>query len=134
MKDESNRKTGEPLLAVDAVIAMVRDNETLYSKDGDVKYSWDGGCFKAVDESIGRVEVVYTFDDETFYRRPVKRKRLMTRWEILDWANSKASWGWVVRLGTIWESPQYFDYCVDIEKYQRARLLPDLSGVDESTV
>jgi hypothetical protein len=135
MKDESNCKTGEPLPAVDAIVAMVRGKETLYSKDGDVKYFWDGKCVRAVDEYFDSVTIIDTFDDETFYRRPVKRRRLMTRWEVLDWANREASRRWVVKvLAAEWKLPQYFDYCVGIAKYQRARLLPDLSGVDESTV
>jgi hypothetical protein len=59
----------------------------------------------------------------------------MTRWELLAWANSEASRGWLVSAGgSDWGSPQYFCYNMEEDRYQRARLLPDLSGIDENTV
>jgi hypothetical protein len=70
-------------------------------------------------------------------RRSAKRKRPMNRWEALSWANSEASRGWVVAsqdYAMVWTSPQCFHYDGDLSDYKRARLLPDLSGVDESTI
>jgi hypothetical protein len=60
----------------------------------------------------------------------------MTRFEILGWANSKKSRGWVVSQdgGDIWNAPQFFSYDLESDRYQRARLLPDFSGVDEDTI
>jgi hypothetical protein len=77
-------------------------------------------------------------DEDDGLRRHVKHKRFMTRWEVLDWANSEASRGWVVCIESksddFWEPPQCLGYNLDIKSYRRARLLPDLSGVDESTI
>jgi hypothetical protein len=59
----------------------------------------------------------------------------MTRWEVLNWIISEASRGWVVRDSSYaWVPPQFHSYTVAISDYQRARLLPDLSGVDEDTI
>jgi hypothetical protein len=59
----------------------------------------------------------------------------MSRWEILAWANSEESRGWVVRQAddADWFHPQYFDYLLNVEAYQRARFSPE-TGVDESTI
>jgi hypothetical protein len=111
-----------PLDAEYAIRAML-DGETLYDKEGNPR--------KFTDAEI-----------ESFMslsRSPPKRKRPMTRWEVLDWTNSEASRGWVVShiaadmvLG--WRPPQFFSYENDIVQYWRARLRPDLSGVDEDTI
>jgi hypothetical protein len=78
-------------------------------------------------------------DAVPLYRRSFeKRARDMTRWEVLDWANSEASRGWFVKIrgSERWRVPQFYDYDYefDASKYQRAQLLPDKSGVDESTI
>jgi hypothetical protein len=36
--------------------------------------------------------------------------------------------------GDTWKPPQFFSYNMDLDEHQRARLLPDLSGVDEDTI
>jgi hypothetical protein len=66
----------------------------------------------------------------------VIRTRSMTRWEILSWVNSPASQNWVVRTegSGNWNQPQYFSYSLGEDRYQRARLLNNLSGIDESTI
>jgi hypothetical protein len=71
-----------------------------------------------------------------FRRRPAKHNRPMTRWEVLVWANSEESRGWVVQAqgNKMWYIPQFFSYDTDTAKYRRARLLPDNSGIDESTI
>jgi hypothetical protein len=64
----------------------------------------------------------------------------MTTFEAMLWAGSEASHGWVVRRKNasgawgVWRTPQYAGYNIKGEHYQRARLLPDGSGIDESTV
>jgi hypothetical protein len=128
-----------PLSAEEAIRAML-DGETLYSEDGETKYFWDGSSFRYAndggDDEDEASEVIDTFDGLDFCRRPVKIGRTMTRWEAMDWANSEASRRWVVRTleSEQWAHPLYHAYDGYIKKYQRARLLPDLSGVDESTV
>jgi hypothetical protein len=133
----------EPLSARDAIEAMLA-GETLYDEDG-VEYHFDheAHCFTAMkDGEVAEraVRAVAFFDG--LYRRPVKHKRTMTRWELLDWANSEASRGWVVcnynpttsMTETEWRPPQCPIYDGDLTKYWKARLLPDLSGIDESTI
>jgi hypothetical protein len=112
-----------PLGAEEAVRAML-DGETLYDKEGKPR--------RFTDDEIN------TFC--SLYRLPLRRKRAMTRWEVMDWTNSEASRGWVVRMvydndsADEWKSPQWYGYISGIETYQRARLRPDLSGVDEDTI
>jgi hypothetical protein len=62
--------------------------------------------------------------------------RTMTCWEALAWASSEASHGWVVTPegDETWFPPQFYSYIGNIDKYQRARLLPDGSGIDESSI
>jgi hypothetical protein len=123
-------KADEPLSTKDAIQAML-DGETLYDHDG-IK------CW--FNETSGTF-VTETYDQDLgsfigLRRRPAMRKRLMTRWEILDWANSEASRGWVVRYEDgRWISPQCQNYPEEVlDRYQRAKLHSDLSGVDESTI
>jgi hypothetical protein len=131
---DPNYKADGPLPAEDAIRVML-DGETLYNEDGDVKYFWSAGCFRVVYPDSDEMEIVDSFNDATFYRRPTKSRRGMTRLEVLDWANSKASRRWVVRWqDNAWAIPQFFGYDKDISGFQRARLLPDRSGVDESTI
>jgi hypothetical protein len=48
---------------------------------------------------------------------------------------SEESRGWVVNFdNSDWVSPQCRSYDGELKKYRRARLLPDLSGIDESTI
>jgi hypothetical protein len=66
-----------------------------------------------------------------------KYKRSMSREEVQTWAYSEASLGWMVR-NTLtlnaWTFPNYFEYTGAITEYQRAKPLPDLSGIDENTI
>jgi hypothetical protein len=133
MFDPDYNPADRPLSAGDAIIAMVRDGETLVDEDGR-EHCWDGDDFV---RDIGGNHWVDFYEFNNLYRRPAKRKRAMNRWEILDWASSEASRGWVVR--QIWNAPDWMCppapfYNLDTDTYQRARLLPDLSGVDESTI
>jgi hypothetical protein len=59
----------------------------------------------------------------------------MTKEEAKAWAESDESLGWMVRINTAdWVFPRTLIYTRAIDDYQRARLLPDLSGIDESTI
>jgi hypothetical protein len=147
MFDPDYRPEDEPLSAEDAIHAML---------EGEVLYDADGNSFKFIEEKSG-----FVWEDDVgtkhegvnyfgcLYRRPTKRKRAMTRWEILAWVNSEESRGWLVRSLFIgdagiwrqWELPQYFSYdtCEGMTddrlfEYQRARILPDHSGIDEDTI
>jgi hypothetical protein len=135
MFDPDYDPTREPLPAKDAAQAML-DGETLYDKDGKERL-WDE--FNCSFNSYGTNDVMSTFDG--LYRRPVKRKRPMNRYEILDWANSDKSRGWVICNSNTkptsefrWYCPQYLDYACGSENYWKARFLPDLSEIDESTI
>jgi hypothetical protein len=138
MFDPGHNPADEPLSAIDAIIAMVRGKETLYDKAGQ-KYFFELDPGERYYEEFvclnrdGAVEKNHIFTG--LCRHPEKRKRDMTRWEILAWANSEESRGWVVNFdNSDWVSPQCRSYSGELKNHQRARLLPDLSGIDESTI
>jgi hypothetical protein len=136
MFDPDYGRFKELLSIEDAIIAMVKDKETLYNKKGDLKYLWTGRSLISIDvATCTKTSFFGTLGDE-FYRCPEKPKRAWTRWEVLDWINSEESRGWVVRKkgAKQWYSPQFFCYDDGADGYERARILPDKSGIDESTV
>jgi hypothetical protein len=135
MFDPVYRPEDEPLSAEDAIIAMVKGGETLYDKEGyRCSFHELRGDFIRRGNIDGDMTVMNKFTD--LYRRPVKRTRDMTRWEILAWVGSEESRGWLVMyVGSgDWSPPQYYNYADLPEQYQRARLLPDHSGIDEDTI
>lgn len=106
------------------------------------KYHWDeknaGFCFKtnSGDELFSTRDF---FGLRPYSGDPVKKRetRPATRWEWINWANSPASVGWVVKheADSTWCPPQSFAFRLfEPEEYRRARLLSDLSGVDENTI
>jgi hypothetical protein len=118
----------------EAIKAMMDDGETLVTLRGE-PCRWVGDRF-LVERGLYPKEMV---EFTNLRRRPTEppkqSKRPATRWEWINWANSESSRGWVVRHNnSSWLSPQYFSYNGSLKGYQRARLLPDLSGVDESTI
>jgi hypothetical protein len=128
-----NSKEG-PLSGEEAVMAMVRDSESLYDKHGGkFWFNKEMGKFMYDDPEGG---VVVFGSVHGLSRSSKKRKRDMTRWEMLDWANSEESRGWFVRMGISgsWHTPQFGSYELAGDKLQRARLLPDISGIDESSI
>jgi hypothetical protein len=144
MFDPDYDPSKEPLPAEDAIRAML-DGEVLYRQGGfEYHFDPDAYCFMQMRNDVAGAKPITFFDG--LYRRPVapvKTKRLMTRWEILSWANSDASRGWVCCYHvsatssaalSLWWPPQYSRYGEDLTLYYRARLLPDLSGIDESTI
>jgi hypothetical protein len=59
----------------------------------------------------------------------------MTGEEARAWAESNESLGWMVKHQEMhWMFPRYFGYGSDIVGYHRAKLLPDGSGIDKSTI
>jgi hypothetical protein len=130
---DSDYRPNEPLTPEDAIRAML-DGETLYNENRyKCYYDSSLGLFACEEEHDS---YIFNFKKTVFYRRPEKRKREMNRWEILAWVMSEESRGWVVRqIGEIeWKLPHYFAYDLDADRYERSKLLPDSSGIDESTI
>jgi hypothetical protein len=118
---------------------MMEGGETLYNTAGDRSFRWDGYGFRDLSKRVDRDGAyIVTYNGMGFRRTmPVKRTRPMTRWEILAWATGEESHGWVVRSKNVddsWAPPQSFGYGLDRHGYERARLLDDHSGIDESTI
>jgi hypothetical protein len=134
MFDPDYKPDENPLSSKDAIIAMVRDGELLYDEDGK-KYYFNRFSNRVLCAEIGKLAGEPTNVFTGLHRRPKKRKRSMTRWETLDWANSEESRGWFVKIRSseMWRVPQFYEYDDDMSIFRRARLLPDLSGIDEST-
>jgi hypothetical protein len=135
MFDPGYTPADKTLSPKDAIWAMLEGEALLLETEGR-ECLWDSahGYFTVM---LNSVEALRTLDNfNGLRRRPVKRKRAMNRWEMLDWAGSGASRGWVVRSSPYgdWRLPQHFKYEPGTAYYQRARLLPDLSGVDEDTI
>jgi hypothetical protein len=138
MFDPDYRPEEAPLSAKDAILAMV-GGETLYDEDG-WEYFWD----KENRDLCRRIDgKTIAFCVPNLRRHLPKSNRIMTRWEILAWANSEESRGWLVRVrfhGDAWQQwgpPQHFTYNREelmYNSYQRARLLSDGSGIDEDTI
>jgi hypothetical protein len=123
-----------PLSAEDAIRAML-EGEVLQKIAYKVEEKWDGKHF--VYRVLGEEKWTNKPQGGEFEGLGRKRKvRPWTRWEILAWANSDESRGWVVkhRDADNWISPQCSSYNDETYKYQRARMLPDHSGIDESTI
>jgi hypothetical protein len=130
----------EDLLPAEDAIRAMLDGEFLYDKDGfEYHFDHEAHCFMKIRDGVAGDHAVAFFNN--LYRLPVKQKRPMTRWEILNLTNSDESRGWVVTYNSHeaiskspWYCPQSSTYGSDTKDYWRARLLPDLSGIDESTI
>jgi hypothetical protein len=140
MFDPDYKPSNEPLSAKDAIRAML-DGETLYDNDGaEYHFDYETNGFTGKIDGLVRSQGIAYFDG--LYRRPVKHKRLMSRWEVLGWASNDESKGWVVYLqgdtrptgASVWLAPQHLNYTSDVKCYWKAMLLPDLSGIDESSI
>jgi len=153
LDDEGQKKKdGEtPLSPREAVIAMLNGEELEQREPAAIilHVKWDEPCF--MHRQIGArnwlprpLEARF----EYFYRKPVKKTRPMTAFECLAWVNSSDSQGWLVSVKYIgndfwgdWDIPQRFKYDTQenysdpgVVSYRRARVLPDKSGIDESTI
>jgi hypothetical protein len=124
-------KADGPLAPKDAARAMLEE-ETLYNRYG-APCVWDKDAFALLDSDGTRFCTLDEFT--TLYHSPPKRRRPMTPEEARAWAESDESLGWMVKLGIReWTFPRFHGYGDDISHYRRARILPDMSGVDESTI
>jgi hypothetical protein len=123
-----------PLSNGEAIRAMMA-GETLYSNEGN-QYFWNkkDEYFYLRFSNTKKLKLIYVFDN--LYRQPVKHARFMMMAEAVAWAKSDDSLGWMARISenNVWNFPRHLGYSFHIADYQRARLLPDLSGIDESTV
>jgi len=126
----------------EAIIAML-DGETLITAKGD-GVTWN----KKASAFIFTETNTYLCTFNTLFRKPKKKTRPMDSFECLAWASSPESHGWMVSINTgpfvAWEPgdiPQRFRYdgkegrvFHDTFSYRRAKILPDRSGIDESTI
>ena len=145
--DEPAKECGDmPLSPGEAVRAML-DGEILtghedYWAKGLEAY-WDGKHFVSRSDDISSDDkgpwlIMQTFDN--LLRKP--KTRPMDSWECLAWVNSPDSHGWLVSYKekstsewSPWDVPQRFIYYwIETVSYRRARILPDKSGIDESTI
>jgi hypothetical protein len=118
-----------PLSAEDAMRALLDGEALMDALGNEVRYDPDEICFFGGYKSYSFKPLAH------LRRRALPSTRAMTRWEALAWASSEASHGWVVRERVnVWVPPQFYSYDADIDEYQRARLLPDGSGIDESSI
>jgi hypothetical protein len=129
--------TGDKSLSPEDAIRAMLGGETLYSRYKVIE-KWNGAHF--VCQILGNQEWHLKPQDGVFtglYRLPPKYKRWMTKAEMRAWAESDESFGWRVRhkdLPGSWQSPRRWNYTENIYDYECARLLYDLSGIDESTI
>jgi hypothetical protein len=134
--DYNPESADEPLPPEDAARAML-NGEILFNKEGEEHY-WgtaiiDGKERKDFIASQKGFRLLSSFDN--LYRNIPKRTRPMTNDEAIAWVKSDESLGWMVRCSfQNWDFPRIFGYHGNIKSYQRARMLPDLSGIDESTI
>jgi hypothetical protein len=138
MFDPDYKPDNEPLSIREVCLALL-NGETLTDKYG---------CFYKFDEVRGFLknndDLEYSASDLfELHRLPLKYKRDMTTKEMSAWAESDDSLGWMVRMVSeinclpiprIWLFPRQIVCILNTERYQRAKLLPDLSGIDESTI
>jgi hypothetical protein len=116
----------------DAIRAMLCGN-TVYT-DGGLRF-WYDKYEKAFFKRRAN-DITHKVDHFKVDFRTEPLKQYWTRWEARAWANSEDSHGWFVRRdgGPEWHYPWQFDYSEGTIHYERARLLPDKSGIDVSSI
>ena len=145
-------------LTPETAIRLMLDGITLYGhKDNWVEGTetkWDGKNFVVSHIELGfnkkprRSEWEVLKSYKYLQRRKPELLLPMLPFECLVWANSPECYGWMVSKKYVgndswgeWDLPQRFKYdgqeyyndpCV--VSYRRARVLPDKSGIDESTI
>jgi hypothetical protein len=137
---DPNYRPGEPLSPEDAIRAMF-DGETLHD-DAGRKYWWEkeDSVFRCLNPgAMCSLLLSDVRELPSLYRRP--KKRPWTVEEFVRWAISEESVGWFVRWSngegtTQWRAAHNIDVVPNMEfiYYQRARLFPNLSGVDPATI
>jgi len=138
----------EQELSPDEAIRAMLAGEELVDR-GFRMFRWDGEHF--LYRCIGEFSWQYHPAEKGFknlYRKREKKTRPMDTFQCLAWVNSPDSFGWLVSIKHAgdeffgdWDIPQRFKYDGREEyayacsvSYRRARLLPDKSGIDESTI
>lgn len=90
----------------------------------------DGSCIAMIDTCDQFDSAFYTLKWDHCAPIPEKKLRLMTRKEIIAWADSVESHGWVVRdQNRIWRSPANYSFFGDLTEYRRARVTRDADGI-----
>ena len=150
-EEQMKESGGLPLSPKEAAIAMLNGEilagDELFYKDG-FEAEWDGECFVSRIDGDTQLFILHSF--KNLVRKPKPKTRPMDTFECLAWVNSPDSQGWMVSIqragngpGRIsgWDIPQRFKY--DGKEglsggydliYHRARVLPDKSGIDETTI
>jgi hypothetical protein len=127
MKD--GREALEPAEAARAMLA----GETLVDGVSRWEYTWDTqrGAFMA---KCGDLSHIINTAFLGYIRKPPSpKKRSMTRWEALAWAQSDEARGWLVQYyAGVWRCPCDFDF-IKAGEYKRACFTAE-GGVDESTI
>jgi hypothetical protein len=119
----------------EAIVEML-NGKTLITENGD-RVTWNK-------EECAFIFINYTKNYLCNFRNlsvePKKNTRPMDTFECLAWVNSTESLGWLVsnkgendEKWSDWDIPQRFKYTGYVA-YRRAKILPDKSGIDESTV
>jgi len=135
------RKASTLLSPREAIIAML-DGAVLETGNGMlVRFNGIENTFVSDDTN----QPFYCFTN--LYHKPKPKTRPMDTFECLAWVNSPDSLGWMVRaqrkdkVVSEWDIPQRFKYdgkewyLADYYlTYQRAKVLPDKSGIDKSTI
>jgi hypothetical protein len=131
MEKEPGNTLNTPLSARDSCLAML-NGEVLVDEYGSTfKFDDSKGFIKDNDDlEYPAVELA------VLYRRSAKRRRRMTSEEVNAWAESEDSTGWMVRVkpNYNWHFPRAVIPYGDTSVWERARILSDLSGIDESTI
>jgi hypothetical protein len=138
-----NAEELEPLtreLPPKEAIQLMLDGRTLYYENGLLAH-FNGFTFvsrEVLDK--GKRSKLTSFHNLYAYPYepdppPTKKKRLMTRWECLAWAQSNDAKGWVVKhcveTANQWASPIQPSYSGVLENYHRARF--DTNGIIAGT-
>ena len=138
------QKSGAMMLSPQQAILAMLDGATLTTKEGNfVKWNFAENGF--VDAETNHPWYCFSY---LYFQSDKERTRSMTRLEIMAWAQSPESKGWLVNIREIgksgledeWQLPCHYKYdnyegsTDNCFSYVRAPLLPDLSGVDESKI
>ena len=119
----------------EAIIAML-NGKILRTAGGDsIEWSEERSGF-----IFNKINYYHLGSFNNLFRKPAKKTRPMTPFECLAWVNSNESVGYMVsnKINDYedwcdWDIPQRFMYS-DRVAYRRAKVLPDKSGIDESTI
>ena len=131
------------LTAKEAIIAMLNGEELEQRIQGmtTLEVKWYEPYF--MHRQIGeRHWLIRPFESgfANLFRKTRKKTRPMDTFECLAWASNAESHGWLVSRKiengkwSKWCPPQMFSYYDATDSYRRAKILPDKSGIDETTI